>query len=121
MESKFTIRFFSKPPLISWIIFISDYFFETSEFSIRFFSTLLHGCTAIILMNISRIVFNQTIGKITLFLWLVIPGVSIGSFIISTDTPLLFFWSISLFCLIKSVSKQTIDYYLYALSGFFLV
>ena len=114
------LGFFSKPPLISWIIFISDYFFETSEFSIRFFSTLLHGCTAIILMNISRIVFNQTIGKITLFLWLVIPGVSIGSFIISTDTPLLFFWSISLFCLIKSVSKQTIDYYLYALSGFFL-
>ena len=71
-------------------------------------------------INAQRIVFNQTIGKITLFLWLVIPSVSIGSFIISTDTPLLFFWSISLFCLIKSVSKQTIDYYLYALSGFFL-
>ena len=43
------LGFFSKPPLISWIIFISDYFFETSEFSIRFFSTLLHGFIAIIL------------------------------------------------------------------------
>ena len=46
-------------------------------------------------------------GKIAALIWIFTPAASLGGFIISTDTPLLLFWSLSLLFLLISLRENS--------------
>ena len=46
--------YFSKPPLIAWLISLSIYLFGDFEFAVRIFAPILHGATAIVLYFLAR-------------------------------------------------------------------
>ena len=98
--------YFSKPPLISWLIASTIYFFGISEWSIRISSPILHFAISIMIWLISKTIYNTKVANLNALIWAMLPLTSFGSLIISTDTPLLFFWCLSLFALLKTLEND---------------
>src|SRR6476660_4150248 len=52
--------YFSKPPLIAWIIWLSTRFSD-AEWAIRFASPLLHATTALLIFGIGRLAYDARV------------------------------------------------------------
>ncbi len=97
--------YFSKPPLIALIVWLSSAVFGNAEWAIRIASPLLHGATSLLLFGIARRAFP---GRPRTALWctlayLTLPGISYSSGLISTDVPLLFFWALALYAFLRAL------------------
>src|SRR5207253_519097 len=96
------LGYYSKPPLIAWLIALTTGAFGDGEFAIRLSAPLLHAVTAGFVYAIaarlydSRTAFWSALGYMTL------PGVSLSAFIISTDAVLLPCWAAALYALIRA-------------------
>lgn len=88
--------YFSKPPLIAWIIGATTNFCGMSEFCIRLASPLLHSVTAIILFFTGHTLFGPRIGFWAALAFATLPAVSLSAGLISTDVPLLTCWAFAL-------------------------
>ncbi len=96
------LGYYSKPPLVAWLIALTTGAFGDSEFAIRLSAPLLHAVAAGFVYAIaarlydSRIAFWSALGYATL------PGVSLSGFIISTDAVLLPCWAAALYAFIRA-------------------
>ena len=106
--------YFTKPPMIAWIIALSTNIFGNEEWAVRLCSPIIHFITSIILWICGQLAFGFKTGKVAALIWIFTPAVSLGSFVISTDTPLLLFWSLSLFFIIKLIKYNSLNYALFA-------
>ena len=116
--------YYSKPPLVAWIIGLFTSIFGNSIFILKLPSLLAHFLTSLVLFNLSK-VFNRNTEE---SLWLSITyllffAVSLSSNIISTDPFLLLFWSSSLLffkiCLNKKTFKNIILTSIFVALGFY--
>ena len=99
--------YFSKPPLIAWLISLSSYIFGDFDFAVRIFAPILHGATAIVLYFLAREFTKNHIAQfLSSLIWLTFPIVGVGSFIMSTDTPLMLFFSISILMIVKAYKSE---------------
>ncbi len=101
------LGYFTKPPLIAWIISLSTFVFGNEEWAVRLFSPVIHLCISLILWTTAKFIFGSNSGKIAAIIWIFTPAASLGGFIISTDTPLLLFWSLSLLFLLISLRENS--------------
>ena len=99
--------YFTKPPMIAWVIALSTSVFGNEEWAVRLFSPLIHFCISLILWATSQFAFGAKAGKLAALIWIFTPAASLGSFIISTDTPLLLFWSFSILFIFKLFRNET--------------
>jgi 4-amino-4-deoxy-L-arabinose transferase-like glycosyltransferase len=97
--------YFSKPPMIAWVIWQSTTLFGNSEWAIRIASPLLHGATALLVFGIARLVFNARTGFWSALAYLTAPGISYSCGLISTDVPLLFFWALALYAFLRAMAE----------------
>jgi 4-amino-4-deoxy-L-arabinose transferase-like glycosyltransferase len=88
--------YYSKPPLIAWLIGLSTSVCGTNEACIRLPAPLLHTATAVALYVLGRRLYDVGVGLIAGMTYATLPAVSLSSGIISTDVPLLFCWAIAL-------------------------
>ena len=88
--------YYSKPPLIAWLIGLSTKVCGVSEMCIRLPAPLLHTATAAALYVLGRRLYDQTTGILTALVYATLPAVSLSSGIISTDIPLLLCWALAL-------------------------
>lgn len=79
--------YYSKPPLIAWVIGAVTSVFGDSSFVIRLPGAALHGATALILGAVAARRFGA--GLATVAVYLLAPFVAVGSLMISTDTVML--------------------------------
>ena len=100
--------YFTKPPIIAWVIALSTTIFGNEEWAVRLCSPLIHLFIAIVLWGTSYIAFGAKAGRIAALIWIFTPAASLGSFVISTDTPLLLFWSFCIFFMFKLFKNQSI-------------
>ncbi|MEO1252182.1 MAG: glycosyltransferase family 39 protein [Pseudomonadota bacterium] len=99
--------YFSKPPMIAWLIAATTGVFGDSEWAVRLAAPLLHAGAASFIYLTARLVFDARIGFWAGIGWLALPGVAVSSFVITTDAPLLFFWSAALFFLMRILKAPT--------------
>src|SRR5439155_11221153 len=97
--------YFSKPPLIAWIIRATTLFGDR-EWAIRLASPILHAGTALLLFSIGRRVIDTRTGFWSGFAYATLPGVSYSSALISTDVPLLFCWSLALYAFLTALEDR---------------
>ena len=97
--------YFSKPPLIAWLIGATTSLCGDGEACIRLGSPLLHGATALVLFAIAKLLYDARAGMWTALAYITVPGVSYSSGLISTDVPLLFFWSVALLAFLKAMRE----------------
>ncbi|MBN9000455.1 MAG: glycosyltransferase family 39 protein, partial [Rhizobiales bacterium] len=97
--------YYSKPPLLAWLIAATTIFGDT-PFFVRLASPVLHCATALILYGLGKRLVTPRAGLVSALIWLTMPGVSLSSHIISTDVPLLFFWSLALFAFARFMERR---------------
>jgi 4-amino-4-deoxy-L-arabinose transferase-like glycosyltransferase len=98
--------YFSKPPMIAWVIWLTSHVFGNAEWALRVSSPLLHGLTALFVFGIGRRTFNGQIGLWSALAYLTTPGVSYSSGLVSTDVPLLLFWAIALYAFLRAAENN---------------
>lgn len=97
--------YFSKPPMIAWVIWLTSHIFGNAEWALRISSPILHGLTALIVFAIARRVFDSRVALWSALAYLTTPGVSYSSGLVSTDVPLLFFWAIGLYAFLRAANE----------------
>ena len=94
--------YFSKPPMVAWAIWLSRAGFGDSEMGVRAISALLYPVTAWVLFLLVRRLFKTHPEREDMAFWsalafATLPLVSLGSWLITTDTVLLLFWCLALY------------------------
>lgn len=81
--------YFSKPPMVAWLIHATTVMGRDGEPFVRFSSPLLHACAALALFPVGRRLYGPWTGTTSSLLYLLTPGVALSSFVVSTDPALL--------------------------------
>lgn len=99
--------YFSKPPLIAWIIHGSTAVCGHGEACVRLPAVLLHLVTALLIYALARRLYTQQIAFWAGLGYALLPSVSLSSGIISTDVPLLAFWALALVAFAGLMARPT--------------
>jgi 4-amino-4-deoxy-L-arabinose transferase-like glycosyltransferase len=99
--------YFSKPPLIAWIIHGATAVCGDGEACIRLPATLLHLATAMLIYAIAARLYSADVALLAGLGYALLPAVSLSSGIISTDVPLLAAWALALYAFAGLVSAPT--------------
>lgn len=89
--------YYSKPPMIAWMIHASAGLLGDSEWAIRFFAPIFHAIASVFLFLLSRRMFGSLAGLFTTVTYHLMPGIILSSGVISTDGVLFPFWSLALY------------------------
>jgi len=81
--------YYSKPPMIAWVIALSTSVFGDGEWAIRLLSPVLHGVAAFFLFLLGKAAFDKRVGAWSAAIYLLMPGIWLSSTIMSTDAVLL--------------------------------
>jgi hypothetical protein len=96
------LGYYSKPPLVAWLIALTTGLFGDSEFAVRLSAPLLHAGAAVFVYGIGARLYDQRVGFWSALTYASLPGVSVSAFIISTDAPLLLFWAAALYAFVRA-------------------
>jgi 4-amino-4-deoxy-L-arabinose transferase-like glycosyltransferase len=96
------LGYYSKPPLVAWVIALTTGLFGDGEFAIRLAAPLLHGVAAFFVFGVGARLYDTRVGFWSAFAYASLPGVSLSAFIISTDAVLLPCWAAALYAFIRA-------------------
>lgn len=88
--------YFSKPPMIAWLIGFATAIGGDGTFWIRLPAPLLHGFAALAIQRAGARIYGGWIGFLAALLYSLAPGVELSGVAIATDAPLLFFCALAL-------------------------
>jgi 4-amino-4-deoxy-L-arabinose transferase-like glycosyltransferase len=94
--------YYSKPPLLAWLIALTTGLFGDSEFAIRLSAPLLHAGTAIFVYAIGVRLYDRRVGFWSALAYASLPGATVSAFVVSTDAPLVLCWAAALYALIRA-------------------
>lgn len=98
--------YYSKPPLIAWIIWSTTAVFGDAEWAIRLASPILHTGAALFAFLSARHLFGPKAGWIAATAYALMPGVALSASLISTDAALLFCISVFIFAWVRLRDRQ---------------
>lgn len=98
--------YFSKPPMVAWVIALTTSVCGSGEACIRVGSPLLHLATSYVVWLFTRRMFGPRTAAVAAVIYATLPGVSFLSGFISTDMPLLLFWATALYLLHRAVTDD---------------
>lgn len=101
------LGYFSKPPLIAWIIGGATAICGDAEACVRLPSVVLHGITALLVYGIAARLYPETVAFWAGLGYALLPAVSLSSGIISTDVPLLAAWALAVFAFVGLLATPT--------------
>ena len=93
--------YYSKPPLIGWLMRLSTAIGSDAPFWLRAPLPLIHAATAVVVALIARRLHGDRVGGIAGFGFATLPGVAVGSLLISTDTPMLLCFALAMLAWVR--------------------
>jgi 4-amino-4-deoxy-L-arabinose transferase-like glycosyltransferase len=99
--------YFSKPPLIAWIIRLAEAVCGNGEACIRAASPTLYFATCLTVYFTARTVYGTVAGFWAALLMSLGTGLIFSSRIISTDVPLALFWALALLAYVKLLERES--------------
>ncbi|MEQ1753905.1 MAG: glycosyltransferase family 39 protein [Micropepsaceae bacterium] len=94
--------YFSKPPLIAWLIGATTSACGSAEACIRISAPFIHATTSLFVFLAGKALYDQKTGIWSSLTYILIPGTSFSSLLITTDVPLLCFWSLALWAVAEA-------------------
>ncbi len=115
--------YYSKPPMLSWLIYLTTSIFGESEVAIKIGSMLVYPLTTYVIYLIAKELFDKRVALYSAIIFFTLPSVWMSSMIISTDVVLLLFWSLALLFFIKALLSDSASDWIWAgvFSGFGLM
>ena len=100
-SQSFDWGYFSKPPLIAWVIATSTTLLGDTDFAVRLPSLLFHALGAGFLLLSAHHLNQGWAGLLAALIYLSMPGIGLSAGVISTDALLLPLWAGSLYMLLR--------------------
>ena len=88
--------YFSKPPMIAWVIGSTTAIFGHAEWAVRLSAPFLHIATTVMIFLTGRRLWDERTGFLAALIYVLMPAVWLSSFIMSTDAALLLCWATAL-------------------------
>ncbi len=105
--------YYSKPPMIAALIALSEAAFGHNLLALKLPAFVCYPLTALVLYAIGTRLFSPRVGFWSGMAFMTIPLVAGLGLFVSTDAPLLLFWAIGLYGLIRAIdSRQWRDWLL---------
>ena len=122
LSQNLSLSYYDHPPMIAFIIRLFS-IFGHSEFAVRLSALSTTCITVIVMYKFAKRMFGQQVADITCMLALAIPLIQALCFITTPDSPLLMFWSLTLYCFYVGVfeTKAKYIYLTGVFAGFALV
>lgn len=98
--------YFSKPPVIGWLIAASTAVFGDGLLAVKLPSLILYPATAWLMYLIGARLFDARVGFRVGLACALMPFVSALGLAVSTDAPLMFFWALAMFALIRALEAD---------------
>lgn len=94
--------YYSKPPLVAWLIALTTALFGDGEFAVRLAAPLLHAAAAALVYAIAARLYDRRVAMWAAAAYATLPGTSISAFIISTDAVLMPCWAAALYGFVRA-------------------
>ena len=101
--------YFSKPPLIAWLIALATAIGGDSEFAIRLPATLLGTAGLGVVYELGRRMYGHATGVWSLLVVAASPGMTALCLLMTIDAPFLLAWTASVYCLWRMFETEEID------------
>lgn len=88
--------YFTKPPMIAWVIAATTSVFGDAEWAVRLSSPIIHPITTYIIFRTAQFAYDARTGFWAALIFFLSPAMWLSSGIVSTDVPLLLCWAIAL-------------------------
>ncbi len=99
--------YYSKPPMVAWLIFLSTQALGVSEFAVRLPALLTSTGSLVLLFVLTFRYLGEVSARFTLFLLGFVPIFFIYNFIMTIDPPLIFFLSLFFYGWVEYLLKPT--------------
>ncbi|WNO11205.1 glycosyltransferase family 39 protein [Teredinibacter sp. KSP-S5-2] len=106
------LGYYSKPPMVAWVLSIGTFLFGTSAFAIKFISPILYAGSSLCIYAILRSFVSSSSAIVGGIVFSSSLLVGFNSEFITTDAPMLFFWSLSLLLFFHAIAKNHIGLWL---------
>jgi 4-amino-4-deoxy-L-arabinose transferase-like glycosyltransferase len=110
----FEFGYYSKPPMVAWLIMLTTSIFGDSELAIKIGSIFLYPLTTIVVYKIAQELFDKKVAFYSALAFFTLPSIWLSSMIISTDVVLLLFWSSTIYFFIMALKYNHLKYGVYA-------
>lgn len=101
--------YYSKPPLIGWLMRLSTAIGGSdATFWLRAPLPLIHAATAVTVALLARSLYGDRVGGIAGIGFASLPGVAVGSLLVSTDTPMLLCFALATLALVRLGSRRSV-------------
>ncbi|MEO9970981.1 MAG: glycosyltransferase family 39 protein [Hyphomonadaceae bacterium] len=91
--------YYSKPPLIAWVIGSVTGIFGDSAWAVRLPAPFLHTLVAALIFAAARRMQDTRTGVYAVLIYILMPGVTFSSGLMTTDSILFVFWALALWLL----------------------
>jgi lipid A galacturonosyltransferase RgtD len=103
--------YYSKPPLIGWLMRLSTTLAGSdAPVWLRLPLPLIHAATAVVLALVARRLWGDRAGGIAGVGFASLPGVAVGSLLVSTDTPLLLAFALAMLAWLALAARASIGW-----------
>ena len=93
--------YYSKPPMVAWLIALSTSIFDHTHLGVRFFSVIGLAVLSLVAFSVVRRWRGDIAGWIAFALITVTPEFSAGGLLMTPDVPCLVFWALGLYIITK--------------------
>ncbi len=98
--------YYSKGPLIAWLIRVGTFFFGNTVIGIRAFAVLLSALSSILLFRLGRELYDARTGLAAALLLQAVPLFSVFGMLLTIDSPFMFFWILSLYLFYQVIRQE---------------
>ena len=102
--------YFSKPPLIAWLIRLTTGICGDAEWCVRAPSPILYTVTSIFLFLAARALYDARIGFWSAVVFATLPAASFSSLLISTDVPLILCWTLAFYGWVRLIDTRKLGF-----------
>jgi 4-amino-4-deoxy-L-arabinose transferase-like glycosyltransferase len=111
------LGYFSKPPLVAWLIALTTGAFGDGTLAVRLASPLAHAGAALLVFLVGRRLYGSEVGLWAAIAYATLPAVAVSAGIISTDPPLLLFWALALYAFVRAIEERASPWWWPATGG----
>lgn len=101
------LGYYSKPPLIAWINFISSSLLPHSVFAVRMPAAVFSLVTMLALYGLARRLFSSRTAFWSVVAFAASPGSCVLGYVMTIDAPLVCFWMVSIYCLWRAIEDES--------------
>jgi undecaprenyl-diphosphatase len=98
--------YYSKGPAIAWFIYIGTSIFGNTVLGVRIFAVIFSALSSVVLFRLGKDLYDERTGIASALLPQAVPLFSIFGMILTIDSPLVFFWILSLYLFHRAVRED---------------